>query len=389
MKDNDTSEKEKIKLKIQENEYIKINNNPENIEKNITYLNLYCIKINIGLLFTYIYILNSALLNIINRIIFYNYNFRFNFTFAFLQQMMNLILFTLIGNHSKTFIKNAGRINFNNFYQFRFYYFTFTIIFAINILINFYGYQLVKNISMFFSLRKFNSVMLFLVDYFIGKKKFDFITILCIFLITGGSLIINSDSFSKDYLGYVVVFINNLTTICSSKYSEIFKKKTGDSNLKLLIYNSYMINPLLFLGIFITGEYKRLIKYFNKEYNHFEGSFSSLFFYILLSCFFSVFLNSSFFISNEKISSLLTNLLTNSKSIFISAILYLLDKEKNKLTIKMIIGLELSTFGAILITSHSFWKNLRCNRKNEKMKTIKNRDNEDVNFIKGKGNLNY
>lgn len=347
-------------------------------ESNKTYLNLGCCKINVGLVFTYIYIFTGALLNVINRIIFYNYNFRFNFTFAFLQQIMNLFLFTCVGNHSETFIKHAGKISFSNFYQFRYHYFLFTVIFAINILINFYGNQLVKNVSMFLSLRKFNAVMLFIVDFFIGKKKIDFITILCIFLITGGSFIINSDTFSKDYLGYVVVLINNLATISSSKYSEVFRKKTGDSNLKLLIYNAYIINPLLFACIFITGEHKRLYQYFSEENStKIEGTFLGLFFYLFLSCFFSVILNSSFFISNEKTSSLMTNLLTNTKSIFISAALYLFDRQKNKLTFKMVFGLGMATVGAVFITSHSFWNNLKCNKKEDKMEQVKIKESEE------------
>ena len=347
-------------------------------ESNKTYLNLGCCKINVGLVFTYIYIFTGALLNVINRIIFYNYNFRFNFTFAFLQQIMNLFLFTCVGNHSETFIKHAGKISFSNFYQFRYHYFLFTVIFAINILINFYGNQLVKNVSMFLSLRKFNAVMLFIVDFFIGKKKIDFITILCIFLITGGSFIINSDTFSKDYLGYVVVLINNLATISSSKYSEVFRKKTGDSNLKLLIYNAYIINPLLFACIFITGEHKRLYQYFSEENStKIEGTLLGLFFYLFLSCFFSVILNSSFFISNEKTSSLMTNLLTNTKSIFISAALYMFDRQKNKLTFKMVFGLGMATVGAVFITSHSFWNNLKCNKKEDKMEQVKIKESEE------------
>ena len=376
---SENSDKGMQKVEVAENE----NDNhkeekPEKKESNKTYLNLGCCKINVGLVFTYIYIFTGALLNVINRIIFYNYNFRFNFTFAFLQQKMNLFLFTCVGNHSATFIKHAGKISFSNFYQFRYHYFLFTVIFAINILINFYGNQLVKNVSMFLSLRKFNAVMLFIVDFFIGKKKIDFITILCIFLITGGSFIINSDTFSKDYLGYVVVLINNLATISSSKYSEVFRKKTGDSNLKLLIYNAYIINPLLFACIFITGEHKRLYQYFSEENSaKIEGTFLGLFFYLFLSCFFSVILNSSFFISNEKTSSLMTNLLTNTKSIFISAALYLFDKKKNKLTFKMVFGLGMATVGAVFITSHSFWNNLKCNKKEDKMEQVKIKESEE------------
>ena len=383
MADNETSEKEKTIGEDAEKgiEASKVEKPNEKEKKNITYLNLYCCKINVGLVFTYIYIFTGALLNVINRIIFYNYNFRFNFTFGFLQQIMNLFLFTCVGNHSQTFIKHAGKISFENFLQFKYHYFTFTIIFAVNILINFYGNQLVKNVSMFLSLRKFNAVMLFLVDFFIGKKKIDFITILCIFLITGGSFIINSDTFSKDYLGYVVVFINNIATISSSKYSEVFRKKTGDSNLKLLIYNAYIINPLLFLGIFISGEYKRLMEYFSNENDSkIEGTYAGLFFYLFLSCFLSVVLNSSFFISNEKTSSLMTNLLTNTKSIFISAALYLFDKKRNKLTFKMVFGLGMATFGAVFITSHSFWNNLKCNKKEEKMEKVQIKESKE--FVK-------
>ena len=371
MEDKDNADNsDKAVQKIEKN--FQNEQKPQKDEPKKTYLNLGCCKINVGLVFTYVYIFTGALLNVINRIIFYNYNFRFNFTFAFLQQIMNLFLFTCVGNHSQTFIKHAGKISFDNFYQFRYHYFLFTIIFAVNILINFYGNQLVKNVSMFLSLRKFNAVMLFIVDFFIGKKKIDFITILCIFLITGGSFIINSDTFSKDYLGYVVVLINNIATISSSKYSEVFRKKTGDSNLKLLIYNAYIINPLLFAGIFISGEHKRLIKYFSEDnLSNIEGTFAGLIFYVLLSCFFSVILNSSFFISNEKTSSLMTNLLTNTKSIFISAALYLFDKKKNKLTFKMVFGLGMATVGAVFITSHSFWNNLKCNKKEDKMEKVK------------------
>jgi hypothetical protein len=383
MEENEKSDKTLSKLEMEstenESEKQNVKNPKKKDQKNITYLNLYCCKINVGLIFTYVYIFTGALLNVINRIIFYNYNFRFNFTFAFLQQIMNLFLFTCVGNHSQTFIKHAGKISFSNFYQFKYHYFAFTVIFAVNILINFYGNQLVKNVSMFLSLRKFNAVMLFIVDFFIGKKKIDFITILCIFLITGGSFIINSDTFSKDYLGYVVVLINNIATISSSKYSEVFRKKTGDSNLKLLIYNAYIINPLLFLGIFVTGEYKRLIQYFSDiNASKIEGTYFGLFFYLFLSCFFSVILNSSFFISNEKTSSLMTNLLTNTKSIFISAALYLFDKKRNKLTFKMVFGLGMATFGAIFITSHSFWNNLKCNRKEDKMEKVKIKESKEI-----------
>jgi len=73
----------------------------------------------------------------------------------------------------------------------------------------------------------------------------------------------------------------------------------------------------------------------------------------------------------------MTNLLTNTKSIFISAALYLFDRQKNKLTFKMVFGLGMATVGAVFITSHSFWNNLKCNKKEDKMEQVKIKESEE------------
>ena len=36
----------------------------------------------------------------------------------------------------------------------------------------------------------------------------------------------------------------------------------------------------------------------------------------------------------------------------------------------MVFGLGMATFGAVSITSHSFWNNLKCNKKTEKMEKV-------------------
>ena len=138
--------------------------------KDKTYLNLYCCQINIGLIFTYIYIFVSASLNVINRILFQNYNFHFNFTLSLCQQFVSLLLYTFAGR-SQTFIKHAGEISFADFWIYKIHYFSFAFIFMANILFNFYGNQMVDNVNMFLSLRKLNAVALFLMDIYIGKKK--------------------------------------------------------------------------------------------------------------------------------------------------------------------------------------------------------------------------
>ena len=350
-----------------------------------TYLNLYCCQINIGLIFTYIYIFVSASLNVINRILFQNYNFHFNFTLSLCQQFVSLLLYTFAGRN-KTFIKHAGQINFADFWKYKIHYFSFAFIFMANILFNFYGNQMVDNVNMFLSLRKLNAIALFLMDIYIGKKKFSCVTVSSIFLIVGGSFVIGYDKLDSNYKGYLVVLGNNLMSLLYTKYSEVFRNWTGFSNLKLLVYNAYICNPILLAGIFITGENVRLTKYLTNNAEGIEEKYHGYYgagFFLFLSCFFCFILTSSFFISNEKISSLMTNLLNNSRTIFISASLYFFDRSKNELNLKMVIGLSMSTIGAIFINAENLINNLIFNikPKKEKKEEKEEKDDKDTEMI--------
>jgi len=352
---------------------------------NKTFLNLIWCELNIGLAFSYLYIFSAAMLNVVNRILFQNYKFLFNFTLIFLQQLVSLILFSL-GTNNKNFKSKVGELSINDFKQYKWYYIIFSLIFIANVFFNFYGNQLVKNISMFLSLKKLTLVMLFFIDFFYGKKKLSCITITCIFLVAGGSILVGMDSFSNDYFGYVVVFFNNVTAISYSKFTEVFRKHTGVSNLKLLVYNNYLAMPILITAIFGTGEAKRLYTYFTSDSNGSEGTIYGLALFLFISCVFCAILTSSFFISNEKNSSLLTNLLTNTKTIFTSVTLYLFDKAKNKLSIPIFVGLTMSTLGAIFINAESLFYNLSFKRGKEKKKeeNKENKNPEETELIEVK-----
>ena len=348
---------------------------------NKTFLNLIWCELNIGLAFTYLYIFSAAMLNVVNRILFQNYKFLFNFTLIFLQQLTSLIIFTL-GLSNENFKNKLGELSLQDFSKYKCYYISFSLIFIANTFFNFYGNQLVKNISMFLSLKKLTLVMLFFIDFFYGKKKLSCITITCIFLITGGSILVGMDSFSNDYFGYIVVFFNNVTAISYSKYTEVFKKHTKVSNLKLLVYNNYLNIPILILCIFLSGEAKRLYIYFTCENNGSEGTLYGLAMYVSISCIFCAILTASFFISNEKNSSLLTNLLTNTKTIFTSVTLYLFDKAKNKLSIPIFVGLAMGTLGAIFINAESLFYNLSLKRnKKENKEAEKTKNSEETELI--------
>ena len=359
--ESNTTEKEEINVKlIKDEEKEKEKNDLQNEPK--TYLNCGCFHISIGLVVTYIYIVLSILLNINNRIIYHNYNFQFNFTFMLIQQFFCMILFSCCGSRSKIFTQNTGEISWQDFIKYKYYYISFGIIFILNILSSFYGNQLVVNVSMYVTLRKLVLVMVFFIDYFFFKKKIDSFTIISIFFITIGTILIGSDDFTSDYFGYTVVIINNILTIIYVKFSEVFKKKTGISNLKLLVYNSYLSLPVLIVCNIISGEYMKIINYF--QFQNFEGTYHGFFAFLISSCFLCIMLNSSFFISNEKNSSLFTQLLSNSKDIFMSFLSYFVLKN-NKLTIKIIIGLVISTIGATLISMRSIRDNLKINNKKE------------------------
>jgi hypothetical protein len=344
-----------------------------------SYLNICCFELNIGLAFTYLYVIFSSAINIINRIVFHNYEFNFNFTYSFLQQFASLFLFILFINN-KTVKKNIGELSFSDFGKFKCYYLSFTLISVINTLMGFYGNQLVKNISMFLSLKKFTVVMLLIIDLFFAKKKISCLTISCIFLMTVGSLLVGMDTFSNDYWGYILVFISDIIQITYSKLIEVFRRHTGVSSLKLLIYNCYLSIPILIIGGLVTREYEKIYVYLLGEKYGADGTIYGLGIYLVLSCLCCAILLSSFFISNEKSSSLITNLLTNTKSVLISVIMYFFDKSKNKLSLLILTGLIMSTVGAILINAESLFNNLSIKKDHkEKNKSIENDYEEDEN----------
>lgn len=318
------------------------------------YFDCYCFQIRVGGFFTYLFLFISLVLMVINRIIWVNYKFRFNFAFLSMQQFINLLIYTLIGNRSQIFIKEAGKVSFSDFYKHKFFYITFSMVFSLNYIINFYANQVTENINMYMSFRKLTTPTLMLIDLIIYRKKPTISTMVSVVFITTGSFLVAMDGFSRDYIGVFIVMINNFFTILYLKISDSFKKKTGVSNLKLLAYNSYLINITMISSCFVSGEYKKLYEYFtNIENIGIEGSLKGLIWYLFLSCFFCFILNSSYFISNEKNSSLITEVLNNSKSVLITAFFYFYDRNRNNVTWKMFFGIIISTIGALTSTLES------------------------------------
>jgi len=367
-------EREEILIENKNNINEKIKNGLQNEPK--SYINCGCCQITIGIILTYIYIFISIFLNLNNRIIYHKYKFRNNFTLLLIQQFFSLIFF-LIFSKTESFKQKTGQINFNDFSKFKYYYLSFCFIFITNMLSSFYGNQLVINVSMYVTLRKLVLVMIFFLDFFFYKKPIKFITIFCIFLITIGTILVSMDDFTTDYFGCLVVLINNTLTIIYVKFSENFKKKTGVTNLKLLVYNSFLSQPILIIAVILSKEYKKVFEYFINDTVD-EIYFYLFLFFLFISCTLCVILNSSFLLSNETNSSLFTQLLSNSKDIIMSLLSYFVFKN-NKITFRIIIGLIISTIGALLISMKSISENINFERKEKKENNGKElEDKEEV-----------
>ena len=370
----DSSNEENSSKEIQEIQETKENNESDKEEYQDTnlqqekrrYINFIFCQISIGIISTYLYIFMSICMNMINRILFHTYKFRFNFTILFCQQFFCLVTFVILSYTSETYRNKAGELSYNDYKSFRKKYISFAFVFILNNLIGFIGSQLIVNTPMFLTLRKLVLVMIYLNDVFIGKRKLSCFTSTCVLVVTFGTVLAGIEDFSADYVGYIIVIIYNALTVLYNKMTETFKRDTGVPNLKLLVYNSFLSCPFLFVLIFATGEYKKLIIYLTGE-KIFEGSYIGAFVYLFFFCAFCVALILSFFISNEKNSSLFTAMLSNSKDVIITGLSYFWLKG-TKFTFCIIGGLLISTVGAVLIAVKSMYDNLRKKKRDEEVR---------------------
>ena len=363
-----------------------------------TYINFYCCKLSLNIIYTICYVTAAVLLNIVNRLVFYKYHFnQYNFTFMLLQQLFCIVFFYIVSHKSKTFIEQAGRITWNDFLALKKYYISFSILFMVNTIVIFYGTQMIINASMFQTVRKLVLVKVYFIDLFFGYKKITLFTSICVFMVTIGSILSGVDTFSRDYMGIALTMVSNFINVAYNKFTESFKRRTGVPNLKLLVYNSYIAGPILFVLIFVTGEYKRLIdyfaeeKYFNEDKT--EGSFYGFIIITFISCSLVIILNSSFFMSNEKNTSMFTILLANTKDLF-TCILARFILEGNKYTVNIVLGLTISTVGAVMFSTKSIFDNMKTGFSKNQIQNSENENNEinetgeQVVEIKSEANTN-
>lgn len=376
------SSKEESDIIIQSNKQLKTQIARNSPEKK-AYLNLYCFRLSYGIIYTYMFIGASMAINIVNRVIFLQYKFKFNFTLMLLHQIFCILFFITLSNTSKSFIQMAGKISFQDFLKLKYQYIFYSLFFIFKTVVAFLGYQLVVNIPMYVSLRKLLTAMTFVYQYFFKKRKISNLNILEVILLTIGAILTGMDDYSTDIKGYIAVFLKNTTGLINLEVSENFKKKNGVTNLKLLIYNSFLVIPILIITIFVTGEYSRLKQYYNTEH---DFNYYHLYFQLFCSCVIELTTNTSFFMSNEKNSSLFTQLLSDTKYIFITILSYKVLKTF-VFTWKNILGVAITTLAGVIITVNSIYNNIQIKKNvskpNESKKDESNKEDNTRQLDKG------
>ncbi len=145
--------------------------NKQNISKSeIKYYNLYFFEIKQSLLFTYLYLFASIMLNLVNRKLFRDYEFKYSFTLIMLQQLTGILCFQVFFTKFENYKKTVGETSLREFWSKKLPIIVFSIVFLLNILTSFLGNQKV-NTQMFLCLRKYLLIFNYLFDLFVNKKS--------------------------------------------------------------------------------------------------------------------------------------------------------------------------------------------------------------------------
>ena len=139
-----------------------------------------------------------------------------------------------------------------------------------------------------------------------------------------------------------------------------------------------MVIPVLIITILATGEYSRLRTYFNSEHNF---NYHRLALQLFFSCLIELITNTSFFMSNEKNNSLFTQLLSDTKYIFITLLSYKVLKTF-VFTWKNILGVGITTLAGIIITVNSIYNNIQVKKRNPKIDSPKRGEEKEEKEVK-------
>lgn len=144
--------------------------------------------------------------------------------------------------------------------------FPLPIFYAANLVAGLGGTQRIS-LPMFTVLRRFSILLTMVLEWVVLRETPTFAVKFSVFLMIFGSMVAAIFDLSFDTLGYVLIFINNISTAANVVY---MKKKLESKELGkygLLFYNSlFMLFPLISLILWRTDDADELITYVEEGY---------------------------------------------------------------------------------------------------------------------------
>ena len=315
-------------------------------------------EISVGILHTYCFLIFSLLLRTVNRKMNFELYYKCDFLVLLFQEIIALFTYFILYKFSRTFANSIGAISLNDFTNNFYYYITFTLIYLVLKLSELFNEAPSEQLYCFNNLKRFSLIFVFICEYSIIKLKISKVYILSFFICIFSSFfyVLNSLKIIDKKLIIVSIIRNILfASFCYIVFS--FRKRYSGSPTKMLIYGSILSIPTCIINFFLTKEKNEL-----KEFLNSKGEPGKILLLLIISSFISIVFQYSFLSSIEKNTSLVTQLLNDSKRNFVNCVEFFsndsLDKKETT-----IIGLIMGLFGNVLIFVMHIYENVRLKEK--------------------------
>ncbi len=125
-----------------------------------------------------------------------------------------------------------------------------------------FGVYSIKYVSipLFLTLRRCSILTSFFVNYLVNGKGADSRTYLKLGLVTAGALIAGIETFNRDWFGYILIWMNNLTqSICNVVYNKLNKDKVV-TPIEINFFYAWLGLPVFLAYSIYSGELNELIE---------------------------------------------------------------------------------------------------------------------------------
>ncbi|CDW73393.1 udp-sugar transporter sqv-7-like [Stylonychia lemnae] len=223
-----------------------------------------------------------------------------------------------------------------------------------------FGIYSVKYVSipLFLTFRRCTILTTFLANYLLTRKGLDSRTYLKLSLITIGAIIAGLDTFNRDWFGYALIWMNNL----SQSVTNIFNNKINNQKIvttfEMNFFYAWVGLPLLTYYAVYTGEIKQLFDVLQIEDLTYRFNFLSL---LILSGTLGITITLSTLLVVNLCSPFMLNINGNFKNILSAALGFVMFNDQ-KPTFLVVSGILVGFMGSCLYAYDELMQ-LRLKRK--------------------------